>query len=249
MNYKNTLIYDYAYDLFKGVCEMNNIKLFKGDKAKYELPKDDVYNYYCESTLDDIEFGIISSDNGNIYRHAEILNLAVKFLELMNLKDIKVVIADSNLREILESIEVDSEDTEDTKNYQIKSGNTVLANGHIDAKMHTLKISFNKICDLLKDSDTVPDKTPIDTYVIAEDEESLNDAFIIATSLKDIGFKTEMSYDAISEKETVNIETTYVIVVTSKLMKHYQVKVIDTKTKEDKIISINDLENELYMNF
>lgn len=245
--------FDNAYETFKGIAEINNYEFIKFKRVSdAELEKSSKFYYFTDNT-----FNIEVSINSNTYLTAEIINIGVKYLEILGLEDIilKFKEIDSDLEEILENLEIDYE-VDETLNSEFELSmidsedvEKVIGIGNTSK----LEIKFESLNHMLKDYDITFNKTPLDVYIMPETKELLQDTFIIGTSLKDVGFKTEIDYSDIPLKEKVlkakDSNTTYIIIVNEKDLKKYSVRLIDAKTEEEKVVSINTLQDELYMNF
>lgn len=114
-------------------------------------------------------------------------------------------------------------------------------------------LGYERLQEILKSLNLVPEEVPTDIYVIPISKEQLSDAFIVGTMLKDAGYKTEIDYRDTSLKnkfgEANKLGASYIVVMGEEEVKSYSVKLKDAKTGEEKTVGINDLVDELYVNF
>lgn len=110
-------------------------------------------------------------------------------------------------------------------------------------------IGYERLQEILKTLSLTPKEDNIEIYVIPVSEDQLEDAFSIATTLKDSGFKTELDYrktnvkNKFSEANKQNAQ--YIVTIGEEEQKTYTVKLKDALTSEEKTIGINDLVDEL----
>ena len=110
-------------------------------------------------------------------------------------------------------------------------------------------IGYERLQEILKTLDLTPKIDPIEVYVVPVTEEQLSDAFVIATTLKDSGFKTELDYRKTNVKNKFSVAnklgTNYIITIGEEEQSTYTVKLKDAITGEEKTIKVNDLIDEL----
>ena len=148
-----------------------------------------------------------------------------------------------------------------TEDEALKGASTICAGGRYNDLVKTLDgpalagvgfaLGFERLSEILKTLDLVPEISPVEIYIAPVTENELSDAFLIGTSLKDCGFKTEIDYRKTNIKNKLananKLNVTYIVIVGEEELKNYSVKLKDAQTKEEKVISINDLADELYM--
>ena len=110
-------------------------------------------------------------------------------------------------------------------------------------------LGYERLQEILKTLELVPQKSPLDVYVIPVTKEQLSDAFIVGTMLKDAGYKTEIDYRDVSLKnkfgEANKSGTNFIVTLGEEEVKSYSVKLKDAKTGEEKTFGINNLVDEL----
>lgn len=114
-------------------------------------------------------------------------------------------------------------------------------------------LGYERLQEILKTLELAPKVSPVDVYVIPVTNEQLSDAFIVGTMLKDAGYKTEIDYRDVSLKskfsEANKKNPSYMVIMGEEESKSYSVKLKDAKTGEEKTVGINNLVEELDINF
>ncbi len=113
-------------------------------------------------------------------------------------------------------------------------------------------LGFERLKEIIKALDIKINEDKIDVYVASISNENASDAFLIGTNLKDCGFKVEIDYRDVSLKNKLSnankIGASYIVIIGPDEIKKFEVRLKDALTKEERLVSINDLADELYMN-
>ena len=150
-----------------------------------------------------------------------------------------------------------------TDDEKLKGASTICGGGRYNDLVSTLggpdlggvgfAIGYERLAEIVKTLGLVKTSDPVDVYVAPVTENELSDAFIIGCMLKDAGYKTEIDYRDTSIKNKLShankLDVTYFVIVGEEELKHYEVKLKDAVTKEEKLVKINDLVDELNINF
>jgi len=251
---------EFILDTFKGTCELNNYKLLKLDASDqmHRLKTsqiDDVHKISKEENIDKVyfyspaikehetlELGCFSTQT-DIYRNGEMINLAVKFLDNLGLEEITVDIkGDEELIDNLESLDIVTTSSdeilekENNTEYIIYVEDKIFITGSSNTKdkLSYFTVDFDK---LMEQDNYLIEDVALDAYIKPESDEVKSDAFIIASNLKDAGFKVEVDYYNTKE----SIDSAYIITLNSNDIKNYVVKITDTKTNEMQEIDIDSI--------
>lgn len=150
-----------------------------------------------------------------------------------------------------------------TEDASLSGASTICAGGRYNDLVKTLggpelngigfALGYERLQEILKSLELTPKSDVLDIYVIPVTSEQLSDALIIGTMLKDAGYKTEIDYRDVSLKNKYSqankMNTNYIVTIGEEELKNYTVKLKDAKTSEEKTIGINDLVEELDMNY
>ena len=150
-----------------------------------------------------------------------------------------------------------------TEDKNLTGASTICAGGRYNDLVKTLggpelngigfALGYERLQEILKSLELTPKSDVLDIYVIPVTNEQLSDALIIGTMLKDAGYKTEIDYRDVSLKNKYSqankMNTNYIVTIGEEELKNYTVKLKDAKTSEEKTIGINDLVEELDMNY
>lgn len=150
-----------------------------------------------------------------------------------------------------------------TEDKSLSGASTICAGGRYNDLVKTLggpelngigfALGYERLQEILKSLELTPKGDDLDIYVIPVTTEQLPDALIIGTMLKDAGYKTEIDYRDVSLKNKYSqankMNTNYIVTIGEEELKNYTVKLKDAKTSEEKTIGINDLVEELDMNY
>lgn len=237
--------YDFASDTFRGISELNNYELVLLGEDKVNIDK----YYYINDNI----FSLCSKRN-TIYDYAEVINIGYKYALLLNYKNVSIKIQNNNmtlndynlLLETLDSIEIPYNIDASLKGnedvlFQVVSDNNVIVSGYIKDEC-VLNIDFLNIVNSIDEK--YIKSNSVDISVVPESNNNNSDALIIATMVRDAGYKVEVNYSNNS-----NIECSYMIKINSKTEKNYTVILKDMKTMEEKEVSINNLVEELDISF
>lgn len=255
-----TKIQEYILDTFKGTCELNNYKMIKVDSSddkhllKNSLIKDIhkateenklgkvYYHGLVAKESETLELGALSTQT-DIYRNGELINMAVKFLDNLGLEEITVDIkGEEELIDNLETLDIvttSSDEILDKKEdtaYEIYVEDEIIITGFSNQKENISYFTVDLDRLMTRDNYIIED-IPLDAYIEPESDDVKSDAFVIASNLKDAGFKVEVDYYNRQEKT----DSTYVIKFNSNDIKNYRVKIIDTKTNEAQEIDIDSI--------
>ena len=114
-------------------------------------------------------------------------------------------------------------------------------------------VGYERLATIVKSLDLVDLKDAIDVYIAPIDAKNISDALIIGTDLRDAGFKCEIDYRDTNFKNKMStaskMNASFAVIIGEEELKDYSVVLKDLKTKEEKKISINNLADELYINF
>lgn len=113
-------------------------------------------------------------------------------------------------------------------------------------------LGFERLKEIIKALDINVSDNKLEVYVASISNENASDAFIIGTNLKDCGFKVEIDYRDVSLKNKLSnankMGASYIVIIGPDEIKKFEVRLKDALTKEERLVSINDLADELYMN-
>lgn len=149
-----------------------------------------------------------------------------------------------------------------TEDERLSGASTICAGGRYNNLVKNLDgpdlpgvgfaIGFERLKEIVKSLSLKPKENKIDVYVASVDDTNMSDAFIIGSDLKDNGFKCEIDYRSTNIKNKLStankLGVSYIVIVGPEEMKKFSVKLKDAATKEEKIVPINDLADELYVN-
>ncbi len=256
MNVKNKIKKeDYALDIFKGTCELNNYQridtsieydgtlrkdLIKGmvEKLKNEKLTGKFYTYgIVLNKEEELHMMSIIMGNMNNYRLCELINMNVKALYNMELYNVTVRISNKDIIEKLRMLDLTVCEEESTNKIEIEVNDKVLMSGAYNKTYAYLNLNYNTLEGIMKYEDNLA----LDAYIMPEDLNILDDALLIATYLSDAGIRVDVDYEL--KKEVLSTE--FIIKVSSEDISKYLVRLLDTKTNEEKEVSINDLVGEL----
>ena len=150
-----------------------------------------------------------------------------------------------------------------TEDEKLSGASTICAGGRYNGLVKTLggpelsavgfALGYERVQEIMKTLELLPKDDVLDIYVATVSEKELSDAFIIGTSLKDAGFKTEIDYRTTALKNKLatasKMNANYIVIVGEEELKKFSVILKDAVTKEEKVVPINNLLDELYMNF
>ena len=265
---RNAKAYNYILDIFKGECELNGYNYIKalGDMNLDEVLKEEKKVYYDR----DSEFGFATLSKNGLFGPLEAINLAYKYIYMVGLENSWIEFKtaqndyEKEITENLESIDIDCDIVDDIElkngellRFQIKTDkyNTPVLTGFVKKEgvdtLTCVSINYNMLIAVI-DTDRQVETLPIDVCVIS-DTSFQSDAFIIGTSLKDAGYKAEIDYSdtTLKEKEKIvkELNPSYIVSITEKSMKNFEVELTDVKVGETHKIGINDLIEEIDMHF
>lgn len=255
---------EYALDIFKGTCELNNYNLVQIRRLNEKIPAKITLDmieskhqkaYYYTETFDgknDFIFGALNRTLPDIYSVGEMINMACKTLYHMEIDEIVITIKSidfevDKLIDNLETIDLVVEKSDELPDanqiltFEIYNTSILLAKGGIENDMTFFQICYNDIEPLIN---IETNEIPLDAYIKPLEESVKNDAFFIASNLKDSGFKTDVDYSLKQiDKEKVN--ATFLITFDAKDIGNYQVKMVDLATEEVKTVMIDNIIEEL----
>ena len=114
-------------------------------------------------------------------------------------------------------------------------------------------IGYERLASIVKSLDLIDTSETLDVYIAPIDIKNISDALIIGTDLRDAGFKCEIDYRDTNFKNKMStaskMNASFAVIIGEEELKDYSVILKDLKTKEEKKISINNLADELYINF
>ncbi len=236
---------EYALDIFKGTCLLNNYEAILGGKdikdTLSSLKEDGKYFYY--SLCPEVELGGVIKGKINSYEKCEFVNLAVKILNNMGIYDfiVKVDSKDSSIVENLESIDigVDSK-ASSSETFEIYIDDKPVVIGKLEDEKNYFKMKFDDIKDYIR----VDETDELDLYVLPKDKESMSDALVISTNLKDAGFKVAVDY-SLQKVDEDKLNSAFLITFDANDIRKYKVHYKDLKTKEEKEVLIDNIIEEL----
>ena len=150
-----------------------------------------------------------------------------------------------------------------TEDEALHGASTICAGGRYNDLVKTLggpdlngvgfALGYERLQEILKSLNLTPQDKDPDVYVIPVTSNEVGDALIIGTMLKDAGYKVEIDYRDVTLKTKYSLanklNTSYIVTIGEEELKNYTVKLKDAKTSEEKTIGINDLVDELDINF
>ncbi len=253
--------YNYVLDIFKGTCELNNYNesaliYEKGNLSDFKVFESKAskayYNGLVYNEQTDCMMGALNKLDPSVYTVCEIINLAAKFLNNLDIEDYEIQITSygKDFSEVLENLEaldlnvygVEAEPSEgDSISFSIVVQDKSIIIGGMNKTEAYFKTYFNDIDKVFnyRESDE-----KMDVYIYPMDEESLSDAFILGSNIKDAGFKAEIDY-SLKQLKREEIDATYMITFNKENIKKYEVKLIDLATDEVKTVGIDNLIEEL----
>ncbi len=254
--------YEYFLDIFKGTCELNNYCEIKSslknngslresliDSSLEELKRsNETGKFYTFGTIFNPEetFNVTTLilGNSNIYRLCELINLNVKVLYNLGIDNATIHTSNKKIIENLETIDLEVKEKDVKKEkydnidaFEIEIDDRIIAHGGYNADLAYMTLSYDAIEDLI-DHD---ENNILDAYIMPKDKDVLDDAFVIATNLKDAGFRVEVDYELSNQ----NPHADFLITFNSKDISNYQVHFKDLKTNEEKEVMIDNLVEEL----
>ncbi len=228
-------------DIFKGTCELNNFN--PCIKEPSEASNDKCYFGGLAADSKQIELKAFIKDKDNLYRKAEIINLAVKTLNNANIYDFSLNISsdDKDLCELIELVDIEFTSKKDTSlSFDIVLDGKVLASYKETESFGILEFFYDNI----EDAYSYDEVDVLDVYIAPKSLTVLPDAFAIATNLKDAGFKVEVNYEM--EKKDITAEIAdFLISFDEKDIGDYKVKMKDLKTNETHDVMIDNIVEEL----
>ncbi|MCI8497946.1 MAG: hypothetical protein HFG33_00895 [Bacilli bacterium] len=262
---------EYIIDIFKGTCELNNyenyyLSIMDGTNirdslykvAKKELTDKGKY-YFTGPYFDDEEkfgFGIFLKEKYNPYLFVECINLAMKFLYNLGIEGSKITLGKNaaskiSTEEVIDNlenlelpfekdVEIESDEYFDLSFSITVEGSPVIKGGlSLENETIYAEIEYDDIEDLVEPKLTT---YITDAYVLPKSEQVYSEALLIATDLRDSGFKVEVDYSLKNDKQ---IDAQFLITFDEKDIQKFRVKLIDLKTKEEKEVAINNLIEEI----
>ncbi len=254
--------HEYFLDIFKGTCELNNYNQVES-QMKYE---GSLRKNLVDSTLEELKtnnetgkfytYGIVFNEeetfngltlmqgNINAYRLSELINLNVKILYNAGLDNAIVHTSNKEIIDNLEAVDLETkEENVKKENYdkidafEIEVEGLVVAHGGYNEDFAYMTCYYDAIEDLI-DYD---ENSSLDAYIMPKEKECLDDAFVIATNLKDAGFRVDVDYE-LNKQE---LAADFLITFDSKDISNYQVHFKDLKTNEEKEVMIDNIVEEL----
>jgi len=146
-----------------------------------------------------------------------------------------------------------------TEDKKLEGASTICGGGRYNSLVKNLDgpelngigfaVGYERLAYILDSLNLVPEKSPVDVYVVPVTKNELSDALIIGTMLKDAGYKTEIDYRDTSVKNKFSLankmNTSYIVTIGAEEIKNYTVKLKDAASGEEKTIGINNLVDEL----
>ena len=106
---------------------------------------------------------------------------------------------------------------------------------------------LQSICDTINVDKLIKEEPLV--YVAPVLKEQIDDAFLIGLNLRELPIKTHVDYRDISLKKKLSnadkLNASYIIIVGEEELSKYSVILKDAQTKEEKVVSINNLSDEL----
>lgn len=271
MNYNEleAMKYEYILSIFEGTCQLNgyksiNVDTFNENGSSANDCKDecirkckdkDAKYYFHLSTFDDREhkkFCVFNNNSQDIYTNSELINMAFKTLNNMDVYDVTLNIESKDeckdLLENLESLGVPSTRNSSNKGddviyFDITGNGDLIVHGELDKETSVgyYEIDYEVLSSFCEYKNVYQE---FDAFVYADDKDVLSDALIIATDLRDSGFKIETDY-SLRKIDENKLEANFLIIVDKKGINNYEVLFKDLKTKETKQVKIDNLIEEL----
>ncbi len=254
--------HEYFLDIYKGTCELNNYNQIEGklndngtlrktliDSILEELKtSDETGKFYTYGVVFNVEetFNGLTLILGNIntYRLSELINLNVKILYNAGLDNAIIHTSNKKIIENLETVDleikeetVQKEKYDEKEAFEIEVNDRVVAHGGYNDEFAYMTCYYDAIEDLI-DHD---ENNSLDAYIMPKNEDVLNDAFVIATNLKDAGFRVDVDYELNKEE----LSADFLITFDSRDISNYKVHFKDVKTNEDKEVMIDNIVEEL----
>lgn len=253
--------YNYVLDIFKGTCELNNYNesgliYEKGNLSDFKVFESKASKIYYSGLVykeqTDCMMGALNKLVPSAYTICEIINLAAKFLNNLDIEDYEIQITSygEGADEVIDNLEaldlnvcgVEAEPSDgESISFSIVVKSKVVILGGMNKTEACFKTYFNDIDKVFnyRESDE-----KMDVYIYPMDEESLSDAFILGSNIKDAGFKTEIDY-SLKQLKREEINAMCMVTFNKENIKKYEVKLIDLATDEVKTVSIDNLIEEL----
>ena len=149
-----------------------------------------------------------------------------------------------------------------TDDESLSNASTICGGGRYNSLVKTLDgpdmsgvgfaIGFERLNEIVKNIDKEAAINDLEVYVAAP-EEMMDDAFIIGEMLRNSGFVVEIDYrntklaNKLATASKMNAK--YAVMILEEEFKEYKCKLKDLETKEETVVPINDLIDELYYKF
>lgn len=247
--------FECALDVFKGTCELNNYNLVSvtleegKNTVKPEIKGNKSY-YYSVVLTDKMDYimGAVNTLEPDTFQIGELINMASKVLYNLDIDDIHIEInSNNNEEELVSNLEALDLDVEISSNkasnlsFSINVEDKNVINGGVEDDKIYFELHYS---DLEKVYTAHEKNEGLDVYVYPMDKESLSDAFILGSNLKDAGFKTEIDY-SLKQVDKSKLNASFMISFNKDDIKKYEVKFIDLATNEVKTVGIDNLIEEL----
>jgi len=254
--------HEYFLDIFKGTCELNNYNQVEGQMHYDGSLRENLIDTTLEELKTNNEigkfytYGLVFNEeeafNGltlisgtiNTYRLSELINLNVKILYNAGLDNAIIHTSNKEIIDNLEAIDLEVKEEEVKKEkydgkeaFEIEIDGLVVAHGGYNDDFAYMTCYYDAVKDLI-DHD---ENNSLDTYIMPKESECLDDAFVIATNLKDAGFRVDVDYELNKEEKAAD----FLITFDSKDISNYQVHFKDVKTNEEKEVMIDNIVEEL----
>lgn len=250
---------EYFRDIFKGTCELNNYECTKIGvlenleallkEATTEDIKKSYFYGYPKREESEMILGSIMLEPQNNHRICEFVNMANKILYNAGIYETTILV-DTEDKEIIDMLDmldlvatqekVQSKKFDKDFAFEIQVGDsTAIFGGKLD-KAYYFYIDYRALEDLI-DYD---EKDVLNVYMMPQTKNVLDDAIVIATNLKDAGFKVEIDYE-LSKIVPDAVDIDFLITLDENAIKEYKVNLKDLKTQEEREIMIDNLIEEL----
>ncbi len=255
VNAKETKKMESFIDVFKGTCELNGYEQVKVDgeidfkEIKENSSQGKVYYIIEDMCCDEFKLRAANT-NTDKYDIEEMFNMIVKTLYNAGMEGVKLVfdeehkeffedfLEDLDALEIPYAFEKLTDTLEDAFTFDIRVNDETVGDGSIfkDEEIDfLLDYPLISVIYEYREDSYLYENTAV---VVPKSKEVMSDAFIIATNLKDLGYKTAIDY-SLGQKPLASSQ--YIVELDETLLKKYMVKLIDRDTHEEKEISIDDL--------
>lgn len=250
--------HEYMLDIFKGTCELYNyepgyFKAFGGsvsDDIEKIIQKEDWGNrnvYFYGPVLDEEECAVFGGcrNNDNPYALSEVVTLGVKILENVGLDDVRVQVDKKETGELISNlealdIEVETEEEVGGRFVIFQEDKPLIMGSTKDDKIYF----YGNVSEVVNTQKILTEKMTIDAYISPMDEDTLDDAFVIGSNLRQAGFKIVIDY-SMKQVTKDDVDAIFLVTFTKEDIAKYQVKLVDMDTKEIKTVMIDNLIEEL----